>query len=69
MTSQNQGYIQNVTDGSKVDEKVAAAAASSVASKGPFSCRLRDHSSIYTTELQAILFVLKQGCQSKESRF
>ena len=34
-------------DGSKVDEKVAAAK-SSVAPNSPFSCRLRDHCSIYT---------------------
>ena len=52
------------TDGSKADEKVAAAAVSPVAPNGPFSCRLRHHCSIYTTELQAKLFALKQ-----ESKF
>ena len=57
------------TDGSKVDEKVAAAAVSSVASNSPFSCRLRDHSSIYTAELQAVLFALKQAYQSRERKF
>ena len=31
--------------------------------------RLRDHSSVYTAELQAILFVLKQAYQSKEKKF
>ena len=35
----------------------------------PFSCQLKDHFSIYTTELQAILFALKQACQSQESKF
>ena len=58
--------MQIYTDGSKVDEKVAAAAVSSVAPNSPFSCRLRDHCSIYTAELQAILFALKQVYQSKE---
>ena len=41
---------------------------SSVAPNMPFSCRLRDHCSIYTAELQAILFVLKQTYQSQESK-
>ena len=57
------------SDGSKVDEKVAAAAVSSVAPNSPFSSRLRDHCSIYTAELRAILFVLKQAYQSQESKF
>ncbi|WP_419637581.1 ribonuclease H family protein, partial [Thiolapillus sp.] len=35
----------------------------------PFSCRLRDHCSIYTAELQAILLALKQAYQSQESKF
>ena len=51
--------LQIFTDGSKVDEKVAAAAVSSVAPdvpNRPFACRLRDHCSICTAELQAILF-------------
>ena len=52
--------MQWYTDGLKVDEKVAAAAVSSVAPNSPFFCRLRDHCSIYTAELQAILFALKQ---------
>ena len=41
--SQHQNYVQVFTDDSKVDEKVAAAAVSSVAPNSPFSCRLRDH--------------------------
>ena len=57
------------SDGSKVDEKVAAAAVSSVAPNSPFLCRLRDHCSIYTTELQANLFAVKQAYQSQESKF
>ena len=39
ITSRHQNYTQIFTDGSKVDEKVAAAAASSVAPNSPFSCR------------------------------
>ena len=61
--------MQIYTDGSKIDEKVAAAAVSSVAPNSPFSFRLRDHCCIYTAELQAILFALKQVYQSKEKKF
>ena len=60
--------MQIYTDGSKVDEKVAAAAVLSVAPNRPFSCRLRDYCSTYTAELQAILFALKQVYQSKEKK-
>ena len=56
-------------DGSKVDEKSAAAAVSSVAPKSPFSCRLGGYCSTYTAELQAILFALKQAYQSQENKF
>ena len=52
---------------SKVDEKVAAAAVSSVAADSPMSYRVRHHRSIYTTEPQAILCDFKQACQSQES--
>ena len=69
ITSRHPNYVQIFTDGSKVDEKVAAAAVSSAASNSPFSCRLRDHCSIYTAELQAILLALKQAYQSQESKF
>ena len=69
ITSRHPKYMQIFTDGSKIDEKVAAAAVSSVAPNSPFSCRLRDHCSIYTAELQAILFALKQVYQSKEKKF
>ena len=51
------------------DEKVAAAAVSSVAPNSPFYCGPRDHCSIYTAKLQAILFALKQVHQSKEKKF
>ena len=61
--------MQIFTDGSKVDEKVAAAAVSSVSPNSPFFCRLRDHCSIYTADLQAILLALKQAYQSQESKF
>ena len=69
MTSRHPNYVQTFTDGSKVDEKVAAAAVSSVAPNSPFSCQLRDHCSIYIAELQAILFALKQAYQSQERKF
>ena len=69
ITSRHQNHVQIFTDGSKVNEKVAAAAVSSLAPNSPFSCRLRDHCSIYTAELQAILFALKQVYQSQERKF
>ena len=69
ITSRHQNHVQIFTDGSKVDEKVAAAAASFVAPNSPFSCRLRDHCSIYIAELPAILFALKQADQSQERTF
>ena len=68
ITSRHPKYMQIYTGGSKVDEKVAAAAVSSVAPNRPFSCGLRDHCSIYTVELQAVLFALKQVYQSKEKK-
>ena len=62
--------MQIYADGSKVDEKIAAAAMLSVAPNTEIApCRLRDHCSIYTAELQAILFALKQVYQSKEKKF
>ena len=69
MTSQHQNYVQIFTDGSNVDEKVAAAAVSSVGPNSPFWCRLIGHCSIYTAKLQALLFALKQAYQSQESKF
>ena len=65
-TSRHRNYVHIFTDGSKVDEKLAAAAVTSVAPKSPFSCRLRDHCTIYTAEL---LFALKQSYQSQEMKF
>ena len=52
MPSQHQNYVQIFTDDLNVDEKFADAAVSSVAPNNPFSCRLRDHCSIYTAELK-----------------
>ena len=69
ITSRHQNYVQIFTDGSKVDEKVAAAAVSSAAPNSPFSCRLRDDCSIYTVELQTILLALKQANQCQERKF
>ena len=59
IASEHQNYVQTFTDGSKVDEKVTAAAVPSVASYSPFSCRLRGHCSVYTAEMQALLLALK----------
>ena len=61
ITSRQQNHVQIFTDGSKVDEKVATAALSSVAQNSPFSCWLRDH--------RSILFALKQAYQSQERKF
>ena len=69
IASRHQNYVQIFTDGSKVDEKVAAAAVSSVAQNSSFSYRLRDHCSIYKAELQAILLDFKQALQSQERQF
>ena len=60
--------MQIFTDGSKVDQKISAATVLSVAPKSPFFCQLRDHCSICTAELQAILFALKQAYQSQERK-
>ena len=65
ITSRHPKYMQIHADGSKVDENVAAAAISSVAPNSPFSCQQRDHCSIYTAELQAILFALKTSIPVK----
>ena len=64
ITSRHPKYMPIYTDGSNVDEKVAAAAVLSVAPNSPFSCQLADHCSIYTAELQAVLFALKQALQA-----
>ena len=62
---QTSDYVQLFTDGSNVDEKVASAAPKP--QRGP-SGPLRDHCSVYTAELQKILFALKQAYQSKERK-
>ena len=49
--------------------KVKVTARARMIPNSPFSCRLRDHHSIYTVELQAILFALKQSYQSQEKKF
>ena len=58
--------LQIFTDCSNFDEKVAAAAVSSVAPNSLFSGRLRGSCSIYTAEVQAILFVFKQYINLKK---
>ena len=45
-------YIQIFTDGSKVNEKVAAAAVSSVAPNRHFSCGLRDPAELFKKILE-----------------
>ena len=57
-------YVEIITDGSKVDEKVAAAAVSSVAPNSPFLCRQRDQCSIDIEELQAVLIAFQQAYQA-----
>ena len=59
-------FTQIYTDGSKSEEKVAAAA---VANKGKTThqCRLLDDSSIFTAELRAITVALKETFQSKKN--
>ena len=69
ITSRQQNYVQILTNGSIVDEKVAAAAVLNVAQNSHFPCRLRDHCCIYTAELQAILFALEQVYQTQERKF
>ena len=69
LRSRHPNDVHIFTDGSKVDEKVAVASVSSVAPNSPVSCLLRDHGSVYTAELQAILFALKQAYQSQERKF
>ena len=69
MTFQHRNCVQIFTDGSKVDEKVAAAAVPSLASSSSFSFLLRDHCSIHTAELQPILFALKLAYQSRARKF
>ena len=58
---QHRNHVQIFTNGSKFDEKVAAAAVSSLAPNSPSLCPLREHSYIYTAELQAVLFAFRQA--------
>ena len=59
---------KKITDGSKTEEGVAAAALSTKRINKHFTCRLPDYSSIYTAELRAILLLLKHIIP-KENRF
>ena len=57
------------TDGSKEDERCAAAAVK-LGQTDISSCRLRDHSSVYSAELQAIVLALKEVLRSRsETKF
>ena len=62
-------YQANFTDGSKSDDEVAAAAASSRNCKKPYACRLLGDSSIDRAELRAILLVLEYVYRSKQKSF
>ena len=57
------------TDGSKIEDGVAAAAVSTKRINKPFTCRLPDDSSVYTAELRAILLSLKHVYYSKGKSF
>ena len=57
------------TDGSKCNEKVAAAAAADGNFQSPSWCRLPYNCSIYTAELHAIHLALRLICQSKKKPF
>ena len=65
----SEGKKKKITDGSKTEEGVAAAAVSTKRIKNPFTCRLPDDSSISTAELRAILLALKHVYYSKEKSF
>ena len=56
---------KKITDGSKTEDGVAAAAVSTKLINKPFTCRLPDDSSVYTAELRAILLALKHVYYSK----
>ena len=60
-------YLQIYTDGSKVEEKSAAAAVVRSHTRVPTSCRLPDHCSIYTAELKAIILALKHVYNIEDS--
>ena len=63
------GYTHIFTDGSKINEKSAAAAIVGKNLRDPLSCRLPDHSSIYSAELQAILLALKHVHYLEKRKF
>ena len=60
---------KKITDGSKTEDRVAAAAVSTKRINKPFTCRLPDDSSVYTAELRAILLALKYVYYSKGKSF
>ena len=57
------------TDGSKCNEKVAAAEAADSNFQSPSLCRFPDNCCIYTAELHAIHLALRLICQSKKKSF
>ena len=62
-------WEKKITDSSKTEQRVAAAAVSTKLMNKPFTCRLPDDSSIYTAELRAILLALKHVYYAKEKSF
>ena len=69
LSSSYPNHSKIFTDGSKCNEKVAAAAAADSNFKSPSLCRLPDNCSIYTAELHAIHLALRLICQSKKKSF
>ena len=69
LSSSYPNHSKIFTDGSKCNEKVAAAAAADSNFKSPSLCRLPDSCSIYTAELHAIHLALRLICQSKKKSF
>jgi ribonuclease HI len=68
-SSKYKDFTHIYTDGSKQEEKVAAAAVTGHSFKSIFDVRLPDHSSIFSAELRAIHLALKLVYQRKGDKF
>ena len=69
LSSSYPNHSKIFTDGSKCNEKVAAAAAADSNFKSPSVCRVPDNCSIYTAEQHAIHLALRLISQSKKKSF
>ena len=69
LSSSYPNHSKFFTDGSKCNEKVAAAAAADSNFQSPSLCRLPDNCSIYTAELHAIHLALRFISQTKKKSF